>query len=334
MKMIKCVGMVFLLLLVATGYGFTRQKVVEDGVKETADAYLKAFNAFDFEKVATFFTDQSVYEDLTYRSQAALEGHPVPPVVKGGNNIKNLMIQSFGKMKNVKSKIHLSFYCGEYAVFSMEMSAELDFAEQKIPSCRIESPAVMVLKIKNRKVIGHYDHYDYDVPMRAMYAHMKKHGQKVPGASPKVVKDIKQISRGYMEAYGNVDVKRMAEYYTDESFFEDKTLDAAMRLSGKKAITGLKGKQAIKQVLTMLLKGYDSVKFDYIDSFYTGGYAIHTGNFLLAIPAKGNLPARVLTFGGVVFLEIKDGKVYRHNDMVDYQSYFEQLPVQPAGQKK
>lgn len=141
------------------------------------------------------------------------------------------------------------------------------------------------------------------------------------------IEDLQKISADYLNHYCNLEVQQLADYYTEESIWEDPTTSHfGPDFNGK-----VVGKENILSFLTEQLNSLSYLKVKYTGRFFAGEYAVYQGVWSSKLDGKQVGSQRKLVkiqMPFVVILRIKDGKVIHHQDYADYTTYQMQVMKQ------
>jgi len=134
--------------------------------------------------------------------------------------------------------------------------------------------------------------------------------------------ELLEIGRGYLETVYRFDFEAQAEYYTEESVFEDHTVDVfdtTWRFVGPDEIVGLFRDTLPETPLRVTVDIQDAFIVEDRVHFYV--HYINTGD-----GAPLGRPGETITVvvKGFTILRIVDGKVLHHLDYIDYPGMYRQ----------
>ena len=133
-----------------------------------------------------------------------------------------------------------------------------------------------------------------------------------------------EIANNYVEIYVNVEIDKLAGFYSEYSSFQDPTLEAV----SADAALEVKGPIAIIEKLKRNFKGVMKPKYKLNNYYHTGRYHIFQGEY--------SYEQNGVNFGGpdidfkfnlqsTTILLIDNGKVLKHIEYMDYKKWFEQF---------
>ena len=139
---------------------FSQQKSLQEISNETkkiAELYLKAYTDLNFEKLATYHNDESIWQDPTATDLWGMKA------AKGKEEIKKHLKNAYKNAISMKVNIIRSFFSGSYAIYETTMTfRSKNGKKEKIIK---KLPVNFHFKIKDKKVIEHFDFADYTVFM-------------------------------------------------------------------------------------------------------------------------------------------------------------------------
>lgn len=128
-------------------------------LNQVADAYLAAYTAQDFDRLAPFYTEASVFDDPT---AAGIWGEAF--TVKGGANIVHAMRTGWTLVKSITFNVRerITFHDRVVSVGTSVITMDgAMFGGERGRLYTFAFPAVTILQIDDGKVLLHLDHYDY-----------------------------------------------------------------------------------------------------------------------------------------------------------------------------
>lgn len=131
--------------------------------EKVAEQYLAAYFSRDLEKLASFYTEKSVYTDPTAESMG------VTVHFKGRDDIIKNLKKVYPAEAKLQFKRELVFSTGEYFVAAGVISYDLPSSGGKDqPATRLSGKAVIVLQVEGGKVVLQKDYADYDSIAKSM----------------------------------------------------------------------------------------------------------------------------------------------------------------------
>ncbi|MBM7072602.1 hypothetical protein SOPP22_16485 [Shewanella sp. OPT22] len=131
-----------------------------------------------------------------------------------------------------------------------------------------------------------------------------------------------KLALNYIHALTNNDMKKLSTFYSRESIFQDKTAD-------KKYV----GRSHILEFIHRAHEGLIEYKFTVEHMFNSGSLVVIVGSY--SYKGLGRLfgkPGKVINISvsGVTTLDVdvKNHRIKKHVDMIDYQTMNDQLEVQ------
>jgi ketosteroid isomerase-like protein len=122
--------------------------------------------AIDWDKLGTLMHDEITFDDLT----AELLFGEKKPV--GKENVLKNFRETFVSITNMTPKLTRTFFSGDVGVFEMDLS--FSFRNQQKGITKITMPLVVVITIKDGKVIEHRDYGDYREYIKQLKALQEK----------------------------------------------------------------------------------------------------------------------------------------------------------------
>ena len=138
---------------------------------------MAAYEQRDYDKVASFYTDESTFQDLAYASIQEIngvkgeEGASCAAVPKGQAAIKEKLKKSMAEVKDIKFATKSKFYVGRFAVHTLTVTATIPLKD--LPDMTANVDMVLVLEIKNNKVVNHFSLTDIETVSRLMAQHQR-----------------------------------------------------------------------------------------------------------------------------------------------------------------
>lgn len=114
--------------------------------------------------------------------------------------------------------------------------------------------------------------------------------------------------RDFYAAYQAMDAAKMAEFYNADATFVDPSFEI-----------NLKGRDAIRELLTKALAKYKTLDWEISNTIKSGDDLIVEGTMI------GKLPAKTVRVPFVSIFHFKDGKISAQRDMFDVLHFFLQL---------
>jgi predicted SnoaL-like aldol condensation-catalyzing enzyme len=148
----------YIMLLICTGLIFSQQKTLNEISKETkeiAESYIKVYASLDFEKLSTFHNSESIWHDPTAEDLWGMKAQ------KGKTQILQYLKKAYENAISMELKIIRSFFSGSYAIYETNMLYKTKKGQKEITIK--ELPVNFHFKIKDGKVIEHFDFADYTV---------------------------------------------------------------------------------------------------------------------------------------------------------------------------
>ncbi|MGD9587709.1 MAG: nuclear transport factor 2 family protein [Pyrinomonadaceae bacterium] len=148
-------------------------KAFQDTTAATQDVaakYFQQYMAIDWEKLGPLMHDEISFEDPTAEM---LFGGKRP--VGKANVLKNFR-EVFVSITNMTPKLTRTFASGNIAVFEMDLS--FSFRNNQNGITTISMPLVVVLTVKDGKVVKHRDYGDYREYLSQLRAAQEKAKQK------------------------------------------------------------------------------------------------------------------------------------------------------------
>lgn len=131
------------------------------------------------------------------------------------------------------------------------------------------------------------------------------------------------VAAEYVTAYEAKDIDALMGFYTDETILEDPTMSAAGRE------VRLTGAAAIRPFLQESFDGVTGLRLEVSRRFASGPYAVINGVGRYSVPGS-SVGVEAETFelwaDFTFVLEVRDEKVVRHTDYVDYEGMMARIP--------
>ncbi|MCB1025155.1 MAG: nuclear transport factor 2 family protein [Acidobacteria bacterium] len=152
----KKYALILILLLTAAAASAQQKNTFVENTEITQDVATKYFNnymAIDWDALGSLMHDEISFDDAT----ADLLFGEKKPVGKA-NVLKNFR-DTFVAITNMTPKLSRTFFSGDVGVFEMDLS--FSFKNRQNGLTTIEMPLVVVITVKDGKVIEHRDYGDY-----------------------------------------------------------------------------------------------------------------------------------------------------------------------------
>jgi uncharacterized protein (TIGR02246 family) len=129
--------------------------------------------------------------------------------------------------------------------------------------------------------------------------------------------DTAAFVRDFYAAYHAKDAAKMAEFYTADATFVDPSFEL-----------NLKGRDAIRELLTKALAKYETLDWEISNTIKAGDDLIVEGTMI------GKLPEKTVRVPFVSIFHFKEGKISAQRDMFDMLHYFLQLGARMINQEQ
>jgi uncharacterized protein (TIGR02246 family) len=129
--------------------------------------------------------------------------------------------------------------------------------------------------------------------------------------------DTAAFVRDFYAAYHAKDAPKMAEFYTADATFVDPSFEL-----------NLKGRDAIRELLTKALAKYKTLDWEISNTIKAGDDLIVEGTMI------GKLPEKTVRVPFVSIFHFKEGKISAQRDMFDMLHYFLQLGARMINQEQ
>jgi limonene-1,2-epoxide hydrolase/ketosteroid isomerase-like protein len=270
-------------------------------------SYLKAFEAIDFDKMGTFLHDSVAFFDISSSAN-------------GKQAVINTWKNTFNPVpKEIKFEIGEYFVSGSFVVMNLRYEAVMKIQER---NTIVNIEVITVAQFKSGKIILLHDYPDIDTFNRQLINQIG--GQLTSGSGESNLKVVTDFFR----AYSDWNIPLMTSFYSDNIEFKD--------LTAKEAFKGGRYEHSGKASTTAFWSGIFGdtkppfLKVNLESAFASGDFVVANTRFSLELPIswtggkKGlfvNVPIKTL-------LEVKEGKIVRHYDFVDYKLYNQQINIQ------
>ncbi|MEQ8924682.1 MAG: nuclear transport factor 2 family protein [Fulvivirga sp.] len=295
-------------LLTLTGYGQSNVEIVNN--------FLKAYEELDFDKMATYWDDSVRIQDVVIGDLYGLEDTHY-----GREKALSLWKQAFANKPNyIKISVREMFTSKNFVIVDQFFESSTTRNGKTSVS---NGEMISAFKIADGKIQEQYDfgdYYSWDRQTRSVIDGVHNPERKEKG-------NLK-IAEEYIQAYSNKDPEAMAALYAEDIEFKDLTAKDAFNSSSFE----LEGKEKLKALWKGILvdskPSYLNVEID--GAYFSGSYVMLNTTFSMVLPVswtngKDDVFVRIPI---KTILQIKDGKILRHWDFADYDSYNEQIRVQ------
>jgi hypothetical protein len=145
-----------------------------------------------------------------------------------------------------------------------------------------------------------------------------------------VAQDASEISSKYLELYTSMRFDEIGVFYTDKSIFEDPTTSFFDPRRKYEIKTGS------DDITAYLKKGFEkisNIEFNIEKQYAAGTISFSYGilNYDYMIKVEGKDKTLKIKLPLAIILEIKEGKVIHHQDIADYNEWYQQYKVQLNG---
>ncbi|MCB1043814.1 MAG: nuclear transport factor 2 family protein [Acidobacteria bacterium] len=139
-------------------FSWAQDPYAED-IAEKARSYIAAYEKVDVDTMATFYRDDTIFEDPTYRTTSGLMGEPMGAIV-GKAKISQMLTALKSSMLGMQFEIREQFITGRHAVFVMQVTAQMNI-DDNLPPLTAQVPLITVLEFEKGFVVHHQDFADY-----------------------------------------------------------------------------------------------------------------------------------------------------------------------------
>jgi len=269
--------------------------------------YLTAFEAIDFDKMGTFLHDSVTFFDFNSSANGK------QAVIKTWKSAFNPVPQK------IKFEIGEYFVSGNFVVMNLRYEAVMKIQDR---NTLVNMEMITVAQFKNEKIILLHDYPDLNTFNRQLVNQVRV---QLPVQSGEA--NLEVVTNFY-KAYSDWNIPLMTSFYAENIEFKD--------LTAKEAFKGGTYEHNGKASVTIFWSGIfgadkpEHVRVNLESAFASGNFVIANTRFSLELPVSWtggkkdvfvNIPIKTL-------LEIKEGKVVRHYDFADYNSYNQQISVQ------
>lgn len=134
--------------------------------QDVAVKYFDLYMAMDWEKIGLLMHDDITFEDPTAQ---LLFGEKKP---SGKENVLKNFREGYASLTNMTPKLTRTFFSGNTGVFEMDLS--FSFKNRQNGISTIQMPLVVVITVKDSKVISHRDYGDYREYLKQLKALQEK----------------------------------------------------------------------------------------------------------------------------------------------------------------
>lgn len=145
-------------------------KDATDVTQDIATKYFNAYMAIDWNKLDALAHDEITFEDPTAE---LLFGEKKPA---GKQAVMKNFRDTYASITNMTPKLTRTFFSGNSGIFEMDLS--FSFKNRQNGITTITMPLVVVITVKNGKVIAHRDYGDYREYVKQMKAAQEKEATK------------------------------------------------------------------------------------------------------------------------------------------------------------
>ena len=283
---------------------------------QTSNLFFKAYEAADFDLMATYWSDSVMQQDLIVGELYGIEG-----VWHGKETVLSMWKRAFSRKPHyIKIDIREQFTSGNYVVTDLSYESGNNFGG-KAGITRGEM--FTIFKFDEGKIIEHYDFGDYFAWERQIQSITEgKHNLPREQAS-----NLK-VAEEYIAAYSQKDVDKMFSLYAENVDFKDLTAKDIFGGDNFEKHGRNEVKAFWKQVLVDSKPDHVDVKIN--GMFYSGSYVMLNTTFSMVLPSAWTNGVKnvMVSFPIKTILQIKEGKILQHLDFADYDTYNQQIKLQ------
>jgi limonene-1,2-epoxide hydrolase len=142
-----------------------------------------------------------------------------------------------------------------------------------------------------------------------------------------LAQSTEEVADKYLVLYTSKQFDAMKGYYTDQSTFQDPTMSFFDQESKYETLKGS------DNIIAFLKDGFASISkidFQVQNNFAVGviNYSYGILKYKYTVDREGKTKVMDIALPLAIILEIKDGKVIRHQDIADYNEYYKQYKEQ------
>ena len=170
MKKYVLVAILLLANLAASSQQNNPFKDATDVTQDISTKYFNSYMAIDWDRLGALAHNEISFEDPTAE---LLFGVKKPA---GKDSVMKNFRDTFASITNMTPKLTRTFFSGNSGVFEMDLS--FSFKNRQNGITTITMPLVVVITVKDGKVISHRDYGDYREYLKQLKAAQEKASQK------------------------------------------------------------------------------------------------------------------------------------------------------------
>jgi ketosteroid isomerase-like protein len=255
--------------------------------RSVTDRYLGLTFSRQYDALRNVYAEEAVFLDPT---GDVFRGPVGEGAVRGASNIAEMQ-KSWG-LAETRFDIRASFTVGEFSLYRGTLTVRYEGVD-----ARHAIPFVTVLRARDGRILERTD----------FGAYLEPFGMEEQFAA--TTDSTREVAARYLRAYLDGDLESQSELMDPAIRFQDPTAQVFGALSGQP----LEGSETLLARRAQRYRGLSDFDFDVEESFAGNHHAIVMGktSYTLASGAHFVQPA-------VFVIEVRDGKVTRHWDFVDY----------------
>lgn len=280
---------------------------VTTGTRAVADRYIELTFSRQYDALNEIYAENVVFEDPT---ADVFQGPIAEGPIQGAETV--IAMQKSWGLDDTTFELEGSFTAGQYSLYRGILKTGYPATENR-PAQRFDIPFVTILRVEDTRIAERLDFGEYVQSFR------------LGDAFDENTESTRDVADRYRDAYLSGDLTTQAWLMHDDIVFQDPTA----RVIGEAEGSPIEGAKTLIKRRRPMYEGVDSFELQIDRSFYANHHAVYMGtvSYRLKTGPKFVQP-------GVLALEVRDGKVRRHWDFVDYsvpsveQSTREETPSQ------
>ncbi len=170
MKKYVLISILLLANIAASAQQNTQFRDTTDSTQDVSSKYFDAYMAMDWDKLAPMLHPDATFLDSTAQLLFG-ENRPV-----GKDAVIKNFREGYASLTSMKPKPLRTFYSGDTGVFEFDLT--FGFRNRQNGITTITMPLVVVITVKEGKVISHRDYGDYREYVKQLKAAQEKASQK------------------------------------------------------------------------------------------------------------------------------------------------------------
>ena len=263
----------------------------DQATRAVTDRFVDLTFDLEYDALGELYAPDAVFEDPT---ADVFQGPLAQGPIEGADAI--IAIQKSWGLAEADYDVHAAFTAGQYSLYRGSLTVGYAARDQQ-PARSFTMPFLTILRVEQGKITERLDFGEYIKSFNL--------GDRFDPTT----RSTREVADRYRDAYLNGDLDTQRRLMADTIVFQDPTA----RIFGEVEGASIKGAEPLITRRRPMYEAVESFELDVADSFYANHHAVYMGtvHYALKTGMRFAQPA-------VLALEVKDGKITRHWDFVDY----------------